>query len=79
MDKGIELMADHPSNDIFDVWKDFAKITLQSYANLTGDYSLINDYLQFIISIYHLQPFDKFKLTVKKMMDYYRHLVAQNY
>lgn len=79
MDRGLDIMGNNPSNELFNVWQDYAKSVLQTIADYTKDYSLMNDYLGFIITIFNFSPFDKFKLTIERLMQYYRFIGNLNY
>ena len=83
IDKAMELMEKYPdSQELFDSWTDYTTITLNSFAEYTGNYNLLNDYRDFIFGInnnWNWNPFVKYRMTISKIMDYYRYLVSLNY
>jgi len=79
MDKGLELMERAPNNETFVIWHDYVKNTLQNIAYAIGNQDLVQDYLSFMMSIMYLSPFEKFKMTIKKLLEYYRFIRDSNY
>jgi hypothetical protein len=79
MDKGIELMERNPTNETFVIWHDYVKNTLQNIAYAIGNQELLQDYLNFMMNIMYLSPFEKFKMTIRKLLEYYRFIRDSNY
>ena len=81
MNKGIDLMGKNPNEDIYRVWEEYVKSTLDlttQYGKMIG-LSIMSDYLSFKLNIIGFSPFEKIKYTVERLMIYYRQIGMSNF
>lgn len=68
IEKGIELMTPNIQEILFQSWQDYAKAVIKMYADNKNSQIYIN-YLQFIISISGLPPYEKLKTSIEYLME----------
>lgn len=80
MDKGIELMREGLSEERYRIWDNYVmnilNINVLYYQNIGANpnigHSILLDYSNFRIEIINQSPFDKMKLSLQRLMFYYR-------
>ena len=68
IERGIQIMRPDLPEILFQSWQEYAKSIIKIYSN-TKDSTIYLNYLQFIISISTLTPYQKLKASLEYLMN----------